>query len=209
MHFVLSRLCPVCSVLFFVMAKQILTVLVGSITLMACEPMQSEPLVSQKEMKDSRLARHSEPVGFSFYKWRDEEVRISLEYMHHKNGKLEIETFENTETLDDPIGERRLISSRQIMLSRGRAEHVRTMLLRLLPERFSTDVPVTMPLGCGYASHASDWFIAAIFKQRNGGVFLIQNACDGIGALTFKLYLRTFVQLLPAEDHPLDYIPAW
>lgn len=195
--------------LFFVMARHFLAVLLGSITLMACEPMHSEPLASQKEMKDSRLARHSEPVGFSFYKWRDEEVRISLEYMLHKNGKLAIETFENTETLDDPVGERRQTSSRQVILSRGRAEHVRTMLLRLLPERFSTDVPVTIPLGCGYASHASDWFDAAILKERKGGVFLIQNACDGIGALTFKLYLRTFVQLLPAEDRPLDYIPAW
>lgn len=191
------------------MAKQILAILLGSITLMACEPMQSEPLVSQKEMKDSRLARISEPVGFSFYKWRDEEVRISLEYTLHKNGKLEIETFENRETLDDPVGERRKIASRQVMLSQGRAEHVRAMLLRVLPERFNTDVPVTMPLGCGYASHASDWFSAAIFDERKGGVFLIQNACDGIGALAFKLYLRTFVQMLPAEDHPLDYIPAW
>lgn len=95
------------------------------------------------------------------------------------------------------------------MLSRGRAEHIRTMLLRLLPERFNTDVPVTMPLGCGYASHASDWFGAAIFDERKGGVFLIQNACGGVGALAAKQYLKVFVQLLPAEDRPQDYIPAW
>jgi hypothetical protein len=195
------------------MAKQILTVLLGSITLMACEPMQSEPLVSQKEIKDSRLARISEPVGFSFAKWRDEEVRISLEYTLHKNGKLEIETFENRETLDDPVGERRQISSRQVMLSRGRAEHIRTMLLRVLPVLFSSDIPINSPLGCNNTLHSSSWFFAAIFseaqKQFRGGAFAAQNSCDGVGATMAQQYLRVFVELLPAEDKPLNYIPAW
>lgn len=190
-------------------ARVILAVLLGSASLMACEPVQHESLKSQQEVKDSRRARIYQPVGFSFYRWQDEEVRISLEYMLHKSGKLEIETFENRESLDDPIGERRKVSSRQVMLSKGRAEHVRAMMLRLLPERFNSDIPVTMPLGCGVASHARDWFSAGIIDERKGGVFFIQNTCDGIGALAFKLYLRTFVQMLPAEDRPLNYIPAW
>lgn len=195
------------------MAKQILTVLLGSITLMACEPMQSEPLASQKEMKDSRLARHSEAVGFSFQEWRDEEVRISLEYTLHKNGKLDIETFENREALGDPIGERHKISSRQIMLSRGRAEHIRTMLLRVLPVHFSSDIPIKSPLGCNNTLHSSSWFFAAIFseaqKQFRGGAFAAQNSCDGVGAIMAQQYLRGLALMLPAQDRPLNYIPAW
>lgn len=195
------------------MPKQILAVLLGGMTLMACEPMQAESLASQKELKDSRLARLSEPVGFSFAKWRDEEVRISLEYTLHKNGKLEIDTFENKETLDDPVGERRKIASRQVMLSQGHAGHVRAMLLRVLPEHFSGDIPINSPLGCTDTLHSSSWFFAGIFsetqQQLRGGVFAAQDSCDGVGAIMARQYLRVFVELLPAEDKPLNYIPAW